>query len=110
MPRSFLRASESADDAALFQLAVFRVGSGANMAFRARVLARIGGFDPATGAGSRATGGDEQLDPAEVHQIFEMARPMDDIMRGSGAFGAKVEPPAGADEQTQLLAFLGRPV
>lgn len=59
---------------------------------------------------ARATGGDERLDPGDVHQIFEMAKPMDDVMRSSSAFGAKVEPPAGADEQTQLLAFLGRPV
>ena len=33
---------------------------------------------------------------------------MDEMMRGSGAFGPKVEAPPGADEQTRLLAFLGR--
>jgi O-antigen biosynthesis protein len=36
-----------------------RFGSGANMAFRADVLRRLGGFDPALGAGSLALGGDD---------------------------------------------------
>jgi GT2 family glycosyltransferase len=34
-------------------------GSGANMAFDAAVLRRLGGFDPATGAGTIARGGDD---------------------------------------------------
>lgn len=34
-------------------------GSGANMAFRTAVLCRLGGFDPALGAGSPALGGDD---------------------------------------------------
>jgi len=34
-------------------------GSGANMAFDTRVLRRLGGFDPATGAGTPARGGDD---------------------------------------------------
>jgi len=42
--------------------------------------------------------------------IHEMLKPMDDKMRGPGAFGPKVDPPAGADEQTELLCFLGRHV
>jgi hypothetical protein len=29
-------------------------------------------------------------------------------MRGPGAFGPELTPPPGADEQTKLLAFLGR--
>jgi uncharacterized protein (TIGR03086 family) len=59
---------------------------------------------------SRATGLDERLDPDEVHRIFELLRPFGDKLRGPGAFGPPVEPPPGADEQTQLLAFLGRAV
>jgi hypothetical protein len=31
-------------------------------------------------------------------------------MRGPGAFGPAIDPPADADEQTRLLAFLGRRV
>ncbi len=34
-------------------------GVGANMAFRAQVLHELGGFDPATGAGTLAQGGDD---------------------------------------------------
>lgn len=59
---------------------------------------------------ARAAGLDERLDPAEVHAVFEAAKPMDEMLRGSGAFGPKLEPPPGADEQTELLAFLGRKV
>ena len=33
---------------------------------------------------------------------------MGDALRGPGAFGAAIEPPAGADEQQRVLAFLGR--
>jgi len=58
----------------------------------------------------RATGLDEHLDPGEVHRIFEAMEPMDELLRTSGNFGPKVEPPPGADEQTRLLAFLGRTV
>jgi GT2 family glycosyltransferase len=43
----------------LFPLAVGRLGSGANMAFDVEVLRRLGGFDPATGVGTPARGGDD---------------------------------------------------
>jgi GT2 family glycosyltransferase len=43
----------------LYPFTAGRLGSGANMAFRADVLAEIGGFDPALGAGSPAFGGDD---------------------------------------------------
>ena len=59
---------------------------------------------------ARATGQDETLPPAEVQRIQAELAPMDEKMRGPGAFGPKLEPPAGADEQTKLLAFLGRQV
>ena len=54
------------------------------------------------------TGLDERLDPDDVHEILEAMGPMDEMMRGSGAFGPKVEPPPAADEQTRMLAFIGR--
>lgn len=57
---------------------------------------------------ARATGGDEKLDPDTVHEVFEALQPMDDMLRAPRAFGPKLEPPPGADEQTRLLAFLGR--
>jgi GT2 family glycosyltransferase len=43
----------------LFPFAAGAFGSGANMAFRTSALARIGGFDPALGAGTLAKGGDD---------------------------------------------------
>jgi uncharacterized protein (TIGR03086 family) len=59
---------------------------------------------------ARATGGDERLDPRDVHEVFEAARPIDDMLRTPGVCGPKIDPPPAADEQTQLLAFLGRRV
>jgi uncharacterized protein (TIGR03086 family) len=59
---------------------------------------------------ARATGGDEKLDPDEVHRAFEALRPMDDALRGRGVFDDKRNAPAGADEQTQFLCFTGRRV
>jgi glycosyltransferase involved in cell wall biosynthesis len=46
-------------DAGLLPYATGTVGSGANMAFRTDALRALGGFDPATGAGTRARGGDD---------------------------------------------------
>jgi glycosyltransferase involved in cell wall biosynthesis len=46
------------DDTA-FPFTAGRFGSGANMAFRTSWLREAGGFDPATGAGSPARGGDD---------------------------------------------------
>ncbi|MFI6445772.1 glycosyltransferase [Kitasatospora sp. NPDC050543] len=45
----------------LLRFSVGRFGSGANMAFRTDLLRRLGGFDPATGAGTPARGGEELL-------------------------------------------------
>ncbi|WP_406295225.1 glycosyltransferase [Embleya sp. NBC_00888] len=45
----------------LFPFTAGRFGSGANMAFRADTLRAMGGFDPATGAGTPARGGDDLL-------------------------------------------------
>jgi uncharacterized protein (TIGR03086 family) len=57
---------------------------------------------------ARAVGGDERLDPNVVRFARGLLEPMDDMIRRPGVFGPKLEPPAGADEQTQLLYFLGR--
>ncbi|WP_328480322.1 glycosyltransferase [Streptomyces sp. NBC_00377] len=46
-------------DEPLFPFTAGRFGSGANMAFRAEVLRAVGCFDPATGAGTLARGGDD---------------------------------------------------
>ncbi len=57
---------------------------------------------------ARATGGDERLDPDEVHALLVGMEPMDEILRASGHYGPRVEVPADADEQTRLIAFIGR--
>jgi GT2 family glycosyltransferase len=48
-------------DDPLFPFTAGRLGSGANMAFRAEWLRAAGGFDAATGAGTVARGGDDLL-------------------------------------------------
>jgi uncharacterized protein (TIGR03086 family) len=57
---------------------------------------------------ARATGLDDRLDPDEVHRMYDGIEPMDEALRASGHYGPRVVVPAGADEQTQLLGFLGR--
>ena len=59
---------------------------------------------------ARATGQDETLDPDEVHRLFQGMEPLDDMLRQSGHYGPKVEPPPGADHTTRLMAFIGRTV
>jgi uncharacterized protein (TIGR03086 family) len=55
-----------------------------------------------------ATGQDTRLDPALVQACFEIIEPQVELLRVSGVFGEDLEAPAGADEQTRLLAMLGR--
>jgi uncharacterized protein (TIGR03086 family) len=57
---------------------------------------------------ARATGGDERLDPARVHDMLVGMEPMDEVLRQSGQFGPRVVVPDDADEQTKLIAFIGR--
>ncbi|MEV0191024.1 glycosyltransferase [Kitasatospora purpeofusca] len=58
-PRDWSRHTDAADP--LFPFAAGRFGTGANMAFRTGVLRRLGGFDPATGAGTPTRGGEDLL-------------------------------------------------
>jgi uncharacterized protein (TIGR03086 family) len=57
---------------------------------------------------ARAIGRDERLDPEMIRFTRAMLEPMGDLIRRPGVFGAEVEAPDGADEQTRLLCFLGR--
>jgi len=61
---------------------------------------------------ARATGLDERLDPDEVHRqlvgLESMPPEIDAAMRSSGQFGPRVDVSDDADEQTRLLAFMGR--
>jgi uncharacterized protein (TIGR03086 family) len=57
---------------------------------------------------ARAVGLDETLDADEVHRFASTMEPLDQMLRESGHYGPRVPVAADADEQTQLLAFLGR--
>jgi uncharacterized protein (TIGR03086 family) len=57
---------------------------------------------------ARAVGLDETLDPEVVHDMLVGMEPLDDMLRASGQYGARVDVAAGADEQTRLIAFTGR--
>lgn len=59
---------------------------------------------------SRATGQDEHLDQDTVGHGFEGLKPLGDKLRSPGLFGPALEPPPGADLQTEFLSFLGRQV
>ena len=56
-PRVFDMGANRPEDEPLFPFAAGRLGSGANMAFTRAVLEELGGFDPALGAGTRASTG-----------------------------------------------------
>ena len=56
-----------------------------------------------------AVGIDVAIDPDEVHRFLAETDGWDDaVMRTPEVFGPALDPPPGADEQTRLLAFLGR--
>jgi len=57
---------------------------------------------------ARAVGADERLDADAVLVAYEALKPMDAMIRQPNVFGPKLEPPAGADLQTEFLYFLGR--
>ncbi|WP_048544697.1 TIGR03086 family metal-binding protein [Nostocoides jenkinsii] len=57
---------------------------------------------------ARATGQDHRLDPERVHDMFTGMTAMSEMIRGSGQFGDQQPVPDDADEQEQLMAFLGR--
>jgi uncharacterized protein (TIGR03086 family) len=57
---------------------------------------------------AKATGGDLTIPPDEIERAWKDVEVFGDTMRSPGAFGPEIEPPPDADEQTRLLAFLGR--
>ncbi len=57
---------------------------------------------------ARAVGADERLDEDSVRRAYEGLKPMDAMIRQPTVFGPKLEPPPGADLQTEFLYFLGR--
>lgn len=57
---------------------------------------------------AHATGTDERIPPADLALVKGFTDALGDNVRRDGVCGPAVEPPAGADEQTRLLAYLGR--
>jgi uncharacterized protein (TIGR03086 family) len=57
---------------------------------------------------ARATGQDDRLDPEGVRAAMAFLEPNDEMLRSPGGMGPKLDPPPDADEQTRLLAFVGR--
>jgi uncharacterized protein (TIGR03086 family) len=61
---------------------------------------------------ARATGLDDRLDPDEVRRqlagVEALPAEVDEAMRSSGHYGPRVAIADDADEQTRLLAFMGR--
>jgi uncharacterized protein (TIGR03086 family) len=57
---------------------------------------------------ARTVGADEHLDEDAVRRSYDALKPMDAMIRQPNVFGPKLEPPAGADLQTEFLYFLGR--
>jgi uncharacterized protein (TIGR03086 family) len=58
---------------------------------------------------ARATGQDEALDPEQLQRmVVGMGSIPDEVLRADGMFGPRVDVPADADDQTRLLAYLGR--
>jgi uncharacterized protein (TIGR03086 family) len=53
-----------------------------------------------------ALGGEVRLDPTLVRLAFDLARA--NVVRRPGFFGPELVPPPESDEQTRMLAFLGR--
>jgi uncharacterized protein (TIGR03086 family) len=57
---------------------------------------------------ARATGGDERIDADSAAIVLEFLNPNDEILRSTGTFGPKVDPPPRADAAVKLLCFSGR--
>lgn len=61
---------------------------------------------------ARAAGVDDTIPPEDVAALQAatavMSEQMGEAMRGPGAFGPELTPPADADAQTRVLAFIGR--
>jgi len=57
---------------------------------------------------ARTVGADERLDEESVRKAYEALKPMDAMIRQPNVFGPKLDPPPGADVQTEFLYFLGR--
>jgi uncharacterized protein (TIGR03086 family) len=110
-PRSTWKAVRDAALTALHQPGVMErtiTGIRGEMPVEMALLPRLSDLTVHTWDLARATGGDERLSPDTAAMVLERLKPNDDALRQSGSFGPKIDPPAGADAQVELLCFLGR--
>lgn len=77
--------------------------SGADFARQRTMEVLLHGWDLA-----HSTGQDDTLDLEVCAEVYQYARPMESLLRQSGAFGGHVDVPDGADVQTRLMALVGR--
>ena len=57
---------------------------------------------------ARATGQDDSLDEEGREKALAFLTPHDEMLRGPGAFGPKLDPGPDADAQARFLCFVGR--
>jgi len=57
---------------------------------------------------ARATGQDDRLDPGFCANLLAGMESIEEVMRSSGQYGARVPVKDDADAQTKLLGFIGR--
>jgi uncharacterized protein (TIGR03086 family) len=57
---------------------------------------------------ARATGQDERLDPDFCAELLAGMESMEEVIRSSGQYGARVTVREDADPQTRMLGFIGR--
>jgi len=57
---------------------------------------------------ARATGQDDRLDSDFCAELLAGMEPMEEIIRSSGQYGARVPVTGDADAQTRMLGFIGR--
>ena len=57
---------------------------------------------------ARATGQDDYIEPEEARRVLADAKAMGDALRSPNACGPEVEASPDADDQTKMLAYLGR--
>jgi uncharacterized protein (TIGR03086 family) len=57
---------------------------------------------------ARASGQDDRLDPDFCAVLLAGMEPMEEVIRASGQYGARVAVPDDADAQAKMLGFIGR--
>jgi uncharacterized protein (TIGR03086 family) len=57
---------------------------------------------------ARATGQPDRLDADHAAELLAGMEPLDEMLRASGQYGPRVDPPPDADATDRLMAFVGR--